>query len=368
MLIPSMLLVSVSVSVLTMVPPVGIIITVTVLVAASLAAYENPQVRAWIDHTRHKIATGFNSLSDGARQNTRPQRRSTDASMHEEKGEMAEARRQRAVAEIMERGRLAEEQRRRRRAALQSEEPQSPSFDNLVDSHGNLREKPRIDMAGQAATSSVETTEQQNNVRSRYGAQDLGSQSGLERRETPQAIDASSPLSQLIPTPVDEEEQPEHFESRYEQEMREAWNIPLSDRHIEIPSSHASESLIVLTPTTDVPDPEISVPSAEYQNQSTERSDYFSAAMSNSTRTLSEHGSIPAELNDSLRNNHLHGSIWGPPHEPSSHTPSISGSLSDIHTSEADDTSDDLLSEIGDGIRTPGSVWTEVDSTFSGDL
>lgn len=351
-----------------MVPPAGIIITVTVLVAASLAAYENPQVRAWIDRTRHKIAMGFHSLGDGVHPNPRPQRRSTDVSMHEEKGEMAEARRQRAVAEIMERGRLLEERRKRRKSASEDEGPKSPSFDTLVDNDGHLREKSLHDFRGQAAASAVEMSEQQNSMRSRYGVQNLRPQSELDQRETPQPIDASLPMSQLIPTPVDDDEQHQPFESRYEQEMREAWNIPLSERRIEIPSSHASESLVQLTPTTDVPDPDFSVPSADYLHRPMERSDYFSAAMSNSTHTLSEHGSVALELNRSLQNSQLSGSLHRPMNESGLHTPSISGSVSDIHASEAEETSDDLLSEVGDGVRTPGSVWTEVESTVSGDL
>jgi hypothetical protein len=351
-----------------MVPPAGIIITVTVLVAASLAAYENPQVRAWIDRTRHKIAMGLHSLGDGVHSNSRPQRRSTDVSMHEEKGEMAEARRQRAVAEIMERGRLLEERRKRRRSTSEHEGPQSPSFDTLVDNDGHLREKPLHDFRGRATASAFEMGEQQNTMRSRHGVQNSRHQSELDQRETQQTVDTSLPMSQLIPTPVDEEEQHQPFESRYEQEMREAWNIPLSERRIEIPSSHASESLVELTPTTDVPDPDFSVPSPEYLHRPMERSDYFSAAMSNSTHTLSEHGSAALEPNRSLQNSQLSGPLQRPMNESALHTPSLSGSVSDIHASEADELSDDLLSEVGDGVRTPGSVWTEVDSTVSGDL
>src|SRR6202000_1737137 len=115
-------------------PPVGIIITVTVLVAASIAAYENPQVRAWLDRTRHKIAMGLHSLGDeiGPRPRPRPRRTSTDISMHEEKGEMAEERRRQAIAEIMERGRIMEERRKRRRTSEETEAPPSPTFDSLV--------------------------------------------------------------------------------------------------------------------------------------------------------------------------------------------------------------------------------------------
>ena len=295
-----------------MVPPAGIIITVTVLVAASLAAYENPQVRAWIDRTRHKIAMGLHSLGDGVHSDSRPQRRSTDVSMHEERGEMAEARRQRAVADIMERGRLLEERRKRRRSESEHEGPQSPSFDTLVDNDGHLREKPLHDASGQAAASAFEMSEQQNSMRSRYGVQHSRPRSEVDQRETQEPVDASLPMSQLIPTPIDEDEQHQPFESRYEQEMREAWNIPLSERRIEIPSSHASESLVALTPTTDVPDPDFSVPSAEYLHRPMERSDYFSTAMSNSTHTLSEHGSVALESNRSLQDSQLSGSLHRP--------------------------------------------------------
>jgi len=154
--------------------------------------------------------------------------------------------------------------------------------------------------------------------------------------------------------------------------MRESWNIPLSDRPMEAPFSHASESLIDLTPTTEeVPDPDVSVPSAEYLPQRLERSEYFSATASNSTHTLSDSESEPSFLGQSAPPN-LSGSTLNHPlysnHTPSPSTPSIDGNASHIHASEAEDSVDDVLSEIGDGIRTPASVWTEVDSTVSGDF
>ena len=350
-----------------MIPPVGIIITVTVLVAASLAAYENPQVRAWIDRTRHKVAMGLHSLGDGVHPDPRPRRRSTDVSMHEEKGEMAEARRQRAVAEIMEKGRLLEERRKQRKSAQEDVNPQSPSFDTLVDNDGHLREKPLQDGRGQAATSALETIGHQTTLRSRYGAQNSGPQLQLRQIDTEQSAHTSLSVTPLIMTPVGQEEQHQPFESRYEQEMREAWNIPLSDRGIEIQSSHASESLVALTPTTDAPDPDFSVPSEEFLRQPVERSDYFSGAMSNSTHTLSEASARLQEYNHAWQDNILNRSVHLSANQPTPHTHSLSGSVSDIHASDAEDTPDDILSEIGDGIRTPGSVWTEVDSTVSGE-
>ncbi|ETI20200.1 hypothetical protein G647_08234 [Cladophialophora carrionii CBS 160.54] len=338
-------------------PPVGIIITVSVLVAASIAAYENPQVRAWIDRTRHKIAMGLHSLGDEIGPRNRPplRRTSTDISMCEDKGEQAEERRRQAVAEIMERGRILEERRKRRKLSEQeNSQPQSPTFDNIVDENGLLLQDVESQAEGQSS-----------------GVDNLPASTTLRQRPGPSGpVDAPpSPhvsLRQLDPRPGDA------FESRYEQEMRDAWNLPLSERRIEIPPSHASESLIELTPTTEgAPDPDFSIPSAEYLHQPMNRSEYFSAAASNSTHTLSDRESQPPLSVQSSHhflpqggnaNGHAGNQV------SASLTPSIAGSVSNIHASEAEDSSDDVLSELGDGIRTPASAWTDVDSTVSGDF
>ncbi|KIX05326.1 uncharacterized protein Z518_06198 [Rhinocladiella mackenziei CBS 650.93] len=346
----------------------GIIITVSVLVAASLAAYENPQVRAWIDRTRRKIAMGLHSLGDEIHPKPRPRRTSTDVSMREEKGEMAEARRQRAIAEIMERGRIIEERRKRRKVVSPDQAP-IPSFDTMVDENGVLL-KPLEDHqpTPMASTSGIDALAQSGTLRQRTG----GSKSEATPSALCESVDASLPLRHLPQTPVNHAEQNNPFESRYEREMRDAWHIPLSERHIEIPSSHASESLIELTPTTeDAPDPDFSIPSAEYLHHPLERTEYFSAAASNSTHTLSNH-----ELHTSLPVQSTYPNLPGAvpdqsspnSHTPASTTPSINASVGDIHASEAEGSADDFLSEIGDGIRTPASSWTEVDSTASGDF
>jgi hypothetical protein len=46
----------------------------------------------------------------------------------------------------------------------------------------------------------------------------------------------------------------------------------------------------------------------------------------------------------------------------------MAGSTSNIHAHEAEDSGDDVLSELDDGMRTPASAWTEVGSTVSGDF
>lgn len=330
-------------------PPAGIIITVSVLVAASLAAYENPHVRAWIDRTRQKIAMSLHSLGDEIHPAPRSRQPSNDASMHEEKGEMAEARRRQAIAEIMERGRMMEERRKRRKLS-DNGKSSNPSFDNLVDENGTLRssQDPEPSVADASGVDRSSEHMRQRGVHS-------------ESKEPHESVDDALPLRHLPSSQGDK-----GFESRYEQEMREAWNIPLSDRRIELPSSHASESLIDLTPTTEnAPDPEISIPSAEYLHRQLEPSDYFSAAASNSTHTLSDHDSASHSIHLDPPRTAVRP-ISPNPMSPSL-PPSVNGSMSSIHASEADDSSDGMLSEIGDGIRTPASVWTDVGSTVSGE-
>ncbi|KAG9774469.1 hypothetical protein ABEF93_000899 [Exophiala dermatitidis] len=350
-----------------MVPPVGIIITVTVLVAAGVAAYENPQVRAWIGRTRHKIAMGLHSLGDEIHPTPNQRRRTSlnDASMHEEKGEMADERRRQAIAEIMERGRLMEERRKRRKLSGQ-DKSRATSFDSMVDENGMLLHDLQNKEAEAAASSS---------------AIDPSAHSqGLKHRQKPSLSEETpSPLYHSVDTLPSSSQLPRNdpatdtdlFESRYEKEMREAWNMNVSDRANAMPPSHASESLIDLTPTTEeAPDPDFSVPSADQFQRPLSGSGYFGSAVSNSTRTLSDDGSqdyLPVQSH-----NNVTGATTGhfvPGNGTTDHSAvSVTGSMSSIHPSEAEESSDDLLSEVGDGMRTPASVWTEVDSTVSGDF
>jgi hypothetical protein len=347
-----------------MAPAAGIIITVSILVAASIAAYENPHVRAWIDRTRQKVAMGLHSLGDEIHP-SRPRslRSSTDVSMMEDQGDAAEMRRQRARAEIMERSRILEEKRKRRRLSTDTS-PTSPSFDTLVDDSGRLRDIVQEDKALPVAMSTaLDPVDQAGTLRTRH-------QIPIEA-DMHQSVDAAIPLRQLSPRPELGPPATDSFESRYEEEMRNTWNISLPDRATVIPSSHASESLIDLTPTTeDFPDPDYSVPSAGALNDRPSQSEYFSAAASRmSSHTASEadpeyyyaHPSqpmVPLVPRRQLARSEIEFSV--------SSAPSTAGSTDHIRASEADLSDDDLLSE-PDGIRTPASVWTELSSTVSAD-
>lgn len=110
----------------------GIIITVSVLVAAGIAVYESPQFQQWVTNSRRKIALALHNLGDEIQPQDIALRQ--DISMTEETGEVAEERRRIAREEIIRRGKLIESRRK-------SSQPGQPhnSFDTLVDSEGNLR-------------------------------------------------------------------------------------------------------------------------------------------------------------------------------------------------------------------------------------
>jgi hypothetical protein len=344
-----------------MAPHAGIIITVSILVAAGLAAYENEHIRAWVDRTRQKIALSLHNLGDEIHPKKPLQEKKTDASMMEEKSDTAEARRRQVRQEIMERGRMLEERRKRRKVSGNKSGSQSPSFDNLVDGDGKLRSEAVNKKANtEAATTAAEATELAGTLRSRYHIPIAA--------DVHESVDASIPVRQFPQHAESAVESQDPFESMYEREMRNSWNLPLPPRSADAPSSHASESLIDLTPTTeDFPDPDYSIPSADGQQQAPAQSDYFSAASRASSHTVSDrdpqyyyaHPSRPMEPIEPRRQMQTpHGAV------SVSSAPSIAGSTDHVHLSEADISEDDLISE-PDGIRTPGSAWTEVESTVS---
>lgn len=110
---------------------IGIIVTVSVLVAAGVAAYQSPQVQHWVSNSRRKISVALHNLGDEIHPRDAVRE---DISMLEEVGEAAEERRRSARAEIMRRANLLESRKTAR-------DPQLPlnSFDTLVDNDGNLR-------------------------------------------------------------------------------------------------------------------------------------------------------------------------------------------------------------------------------------
>ncbi|KAI9688108.1 MAG: hypothetical protein M1822_001614 [Bathelium mastoideum] len=138
-------------------PVPGIIIAASVLVAAGVAIYEtNPQLRAWLEESRRKIALALQNLgqdpSNASRrgdesEETREQRRWF------EEGLEAEMRRQGWNGEVFQRPDMegVNMELRRRRAHPSSTAPSaSRSFDNLISEDGSLRREHRATASASA--------------------------------------------------------------------------------------------------------------------------------------------------------------------------------------------------------------------------
>ncbi|KAI5295889.1 hypothetical protein KEM52_006605 [Ascosphaera acerosa] len=115
----------------------GLIIGTSVAVAAAIAAYESPQVRALIRKGRQKLAEWLHALGDEV---SPAEKRKIlelhDISMTEEKGADAERRRQAAREEIVQRASILERRRGQRAQAGQQaqggQETQPPSYSSAV--------------------------------------------------------------------------------------------------------------------------------------------------------------------------------------------------------------------------------------------
>lgn len=139
--------------------PLGLIITISLLCAAGLAIYENPQVRQWIDESRRKAAIALHSLGNEVAPQSESRDASPDASTREDEDPDAVERRRRARQEILERGRIMEERRRSKQAA----KGKAKSFDDLVDKDGTLK------VEGPTATSSAaEAQSEESGLRHRH--------------------------------------------------------------------------------------------------------------------------------------------------------------------------------------------------------
>lgn len=331
-----------------MVAHAGLIVLVVVVVAAGAAAYENPHVREWLENSRRKMAQALHSLGDEISPHVKQSRRS-DPSMQEDETEAAEERRRRARAEIMEKGRIMEEKRKTRRSSKGTSSP-TGSFDTLVDRDGMLKRAGKLDET-HATTTAVEAEPAIEGLTNRRPASPIP-------KPLHESVDAPISLRQLSSSPPEEP-----FATEYEREMRNTWNLPLPHPAPPASSAHESESLIDFTPISEFPDPDIIMPGGSANNgHSLEQTEYFSIA-SNSSHTLSEanFSSPPVVLpRSSQLQPHLISTLSAS---------SIADSLDHVRGSDVEGSvSDDgVLSEFGDGIRTPASGWTDVGSVFSSD-
>lgn len=230
----------------------GIVISVAVLLAAGFAVYESPQVRQWVQNSRRKISLALHNFGDDA---DREQRQREDISMTEQVGEEAEERRRKARDEIMRRSALLESRRKSRTTGS------AGSFDSLVDKDGRLRKEDNEPSNARATGIDLQ-------------------ESGIVHRR-PDA-DASSAGVDFNPVPdVDIEEQRQILEA-----------IERSKLQLKMPSeassTHPSESLVDLTPTSEFPGADFDFPNhveADTLSQHPSSQSEYESAMSKGPRT-----------------------------------------------------------------------------------
>ncbi|KLJ11115.1 hypothetical protein EMPG_13566 [Blastomyces silverae] len=344
----------------------GLVITVTILVAAGIAVYESPHVKQWLRNSRRKIAIALHSLGD----EINPQERSTDRrpaadiSMSEELGEEAEARRKKAREQILRRASILEARKNR------SSSGSVGSFDDIVDKDGRLKAQSKQpqqplskDVESQAQASGVQVANP-DTVHLRSGA----------------FSDLSTSISDMAP-----KISAEHRQAILDNIDRDRIRTSLNS---ETSSHHPSESLVDLTPTsehpgmdfTDFAHSEIQGQGQSQREDPTSQSSYFSLAASQHTED-GEPDFYYARPPPAADQNST-----APPHPPQyesenpfadqqgSHTiqsvssaPSIASSLSHIQNEPFERMSDGTLSDlesVHDGTHTPAS-WSEVGSVVS---
>lgn len=275
--------------------------------------------------------------------------------MREDDTDAAEERRRRARAEIMEKARIMEEKRRKKHKAKAADSP-TASFDTLVDGDGMLKQNNTGDGAD-ATTSAVEQLPPTEGLTNRRAT-------SPPAKAMHESVDAPIALRQLSSTRDTHPEDP--FETDYERELRNTWNLSLPHPAPPASSAHESESLIELTPTSEFPDPDIVLPSSiASHGDSLDQTQYFSIA-SNSSHTLSEAAPVSPPVVLQFAPNSQSQPQAIPPPSISSMADSIDHvGGSDVEGGSVSD--DGVLSEFGDGIRTPASGWTDVGSVLSSD-
>ncbi|EFE39580.1 conserved hypothetical protein [Trichophyton verrucosum HKI 0517] len=323
----------------------GIVITVTVIVAAGIAAYESPEVQRWLDTSRRKIALALHSLGDGISPDKQRTPQRDDISMVEATGIEAEERRQRAREDIMRRHALLTAKRRA------TSEGSMSSFDKLVDSEGRLKETKLFDK------------EPEGSVSRSSGVQmpDLSRVVPVNVKQGDSNATSHS-VSMVIPG-INPDQR------RALIEKLQLNTSPASTLDSETSSHHPSESLVNLTPTSEFPDTDfqasihVSEQDIPVQNGSSSashtedgESDFYYAHPDHPNQATSHTDGVLFDADGS------HTPVTQP-----SPAPSVTSSLSHINHDPFESVSDDSISDIvqsRDDVYTPVS-WSEVGSVTS---
>ena len=324
------------------------------LCAAGLAAYENPQVRQWIDDSRRKVAVALHSLGDELAPDSEPRRnsrettreKSQDASTREDEDPEAVERRRRARQEILDRGRMLEERRRSKQGAA----GKAKSFDDLVDKDGALRTE-----VSTAVTTAAEPQAEETGLRHRHTeSQAAAARSAFANPfgdemdvSSPATIEEDQPCRSITPTlPSSPTSPPVPPKPAAYQPQR----LLIDTEEI---SNHPSEQLLDLTPTTSASS--VNADLAELNdNHHPSQINFWSV-------NEWAQNSGPAEFYSSPR------SETAGIGERSEASRASSQTHSGEHASQMGSEDIDVLSDDGAGISTPGS-WTEVGSQVSEDF
>ncbi|KAM5469706.1 hypothetical protein MauCBS54593_004260 [Microsporum audouinii] len=320
----------------------GIVITVTVIVAAGIAAYESPEVKRWLDTSRRKIALALHSLGDGISPEKQCTSLRDDISMTEATGLEAEERRRKAREEIMRRHALLTAKRRA------TSEGSMSSFDKLVDSEGRLKDTKVFDREPEKLIS-------------KSSAIDMPDMSRVIPVNVKQGDPNTTSQSMSVVIPNIDPDQ-----CRALIENLQMGSSRASTLGSETPSHHPSESLINLTPTSEFPgtdfqasihisEQEIPVQDNTAHTEDGE-SDFYYAHPDhhNQATSQSERAIFDADSTHTATS------------QPSS-APSIASNLSHIDNDPFESASDDSISDLGrsrEEVYTPVS-WSEVGSVIS---
>ncbi|MCJ1405156.1 hypothetical protein MMC11_008382 [Xylographa trunciseda] len=324
----------------------GIILSISILLAAGFAVYENPQVRQWVDETRHRIAIALHSLGDEINPPRSPRSTGADASTREDDSPEAAERRRRAREEILERGRVMEERRR----ARSGQASRGMSFDDLVDEEGRLKKETEHE----ANTTAAETNANDAGLRKRtavvseeilgtaMGAMladpfadekhmDFPMQDASTSREDPQqSRESTATLPGSLPAAS-----PPAPQQEYQQLLLDT----------EVASNHPSELLVDLTPTTSNSSAHNDL--SELSTETPQQMKYFSVNEWAEASTASFYSPPQSEAGH---------------HEGGEDATAASDAGTGEHVENMSDV--DMVSDVGEGSYTPSS-WTEVGSVVS---
>lgn len=317
-----------------------------------------------MDNSRRRIAVALNDLGEEIAPRPRSRRpRSPDPSTQEYDSPEAAERRQRARAEILERGRMLEERRRAKRGSARS-------FDDLVDKDGVLRNEPG------SQTTARETHPGPSEMRKR----------NIEIQGAAMGATLANPFADEIPMefyPAEEN----HTSTPHSLASTPTLGSPVPPMltpgtprtlHLDTDelSNHPSEQLVDLTPTTSA---SASAPMSPHHEDLASLSPLSPSTVEGDEE---DEASPPAPWSMSI-NEWAEGnaSFYSAPQSQSSHTDSAAVATEDLasnggqitptisesgeHVSQIGSEDMDVLSDFG-GISTPGT-WTEVGSVVSDD-